>query len=346
MSMDDRPARLSASSIDFISGAIAGALSIATTQPLDMIRIRMQTLASSSLSHAAPIGRMLSTSGAITPAPRNESFRLLTCMVRKEGFLSPYKGMSFPLLFTSFQSAVIFQVYGATLRSLEVLTASKPGPVDLGDNAHTGRMSPKRKQPSFVNTFVAGCTAGLVQAYMMSPIEMLKIQMQVQTAPMGNPQYKGPLRMLRHLLRSEGISGLYRGVTVTAYRDIPSYGLYFVCYRLLASTLEPEVVPEEACALTQVLAGGSAGCLAWISVYPLDVIKSRIQAAPKHDSHLNWIHYGQAMYREGGLAAMFRGIKPTLARAFVMDAITFVGYTNVLRWLTFKFGAETGTIVH
>jgi solute carrier family 25 carnitine/acylcarnitine transporter 20/29 len=78
-------------------------------------------------------------------------------------------------------------------------------------------------------------------------------------------------------------------------------------------------------------------------VYPLDVIKSRIQAAPKRDGHHNWIHYGQAIYREGGLAAMFRGIKPTLARAFVMDAVTFVGYTNVLRWLTSKYGAETGT---
>ncbi len=41
----------------------------------------------------------------------------------------------------------------------------------------------------------------------MSPIEMLKIRMQVQTARLGSVDYMGPLRMMRHLVASEGILG-------------------------------------------------------------------------------------------------------------------------------------------
>jgi hypothetical protein len=76
------------------------------------------------------------------------------------------------------------------------------------------------------------------------------------------------------------------------------------------------------------------GCLAWTSVYPLDVIKSRMQAHPSRLGPGAWISFGREIYHEGGARAFLRGIKPTLARAFVMDALTFVGYTNVLRVLS------------
>ena len=69
-------------------------------------------------------------------------------------------------------------------------------------------------------------------------------------------------------------------------------------------------------------------------MYPLDVIKSRMQAHPGRLGPGAWVRFGREIYRDGGLGAFVRGIKPTLARAFVMDALTFVGYTNVLRLLS------------
>ena len=35
------------------------------------------------------------------------------------------------------------------------------------------------------------------------------------------------------------------------------------------------IQPEEA--MVQLLGGGIAGCIAWLSIYPIDVIKSRLQ---------------------------------------------------------------------
>lgn len=46
---------------------------------------------------------------------------------------------------------------------------------------------------------------------------------------------------------------------MTILRDLPSYGVYFASYRSLALALEPGRSPEDASAMTQVLAGGTAG---------------------------------------------------------------------------------------
>lgn len=49
---------------------------------------------------------------------------------------------------------------------------------------------------------------------------------------------------------------------MTAIRDMPSYGVYFASYRLIAGWCQPGIAPEDASALTQILAGGTAGtCL-------------------------------------------------------------------------------------
>lgn len=71
------------------TGAVAGALSIATTQPLDTVRIRMQS---------AQVATVSGTATLTKPVPD-----MLACMVRKEGLMSPFRGMSFPLAFTSLQ---------------------------------------------------------------------------------------------------------------------------------------------------------------------------------------------------------------------------------------------------
>ena len=95
------------------AGAAAGALSIATTQPLDMVRIRMQMLASTSGRSMVAAAAATGAEGGVTAMTAaacarggmggGESLRILSGMIRSEGMLSPFKGMSFPLLSTALQ---------------------------------------------------------------------------------------------------------------------------------------------------------------------------------------------------------------------------------------------------
>lgn len=288
--------RLNSSAKDFIAGGVAGAMSILTTQPLDTARIRMQQ-----------------SKGDCSVA------QMLIKMIKNEGVASPMKGLALPLSFTALQSAVIFQTYGCAFRWLR-------------PEGTQGEGGPMR---GVWESLVAGSFAGSVQVMFWSPIEMIKLQMQMQTLPRGDPAHiRGPWRMASHIIRTRGFSDLYRGFNVTLMRDLPSYGVYFAVYRLLAQSIEPLIdEPSEAGASTQIIAGGLAGVTAWMSIYPLDVIKARMQGSKDHDSSKNWMSYARGIQNESGYRGFIKGLGPTLSRAFVMDSVSFLSLTTVLKIL-------------
>lgn len=65
-------------------------------------------------------------------------------------------------------------------------------------------------------------------------------------------------------------------------------------------------------------------------IYCADVIKSRMQTAPKG-------HYSSVadcvaqLYREGGLRIFLRGLSPALMRAAPLHATIFVSYESVMK---------------
>lgn len=133
--------------------------------------------------------------------------------------------------------------------------------------------------------------------------------------------YHGPLDVARHIVKTEGPLRLFNGLGATILRDTPSYGLYFTVYEAIDRQLSDFSAPFRA-----IVGGGFTGVLTWLSVYPVDVIKSRIQA-------------GQAwsikeLYYSGSL---FRGMLPCLVRAFPVNAVTFLFYTSIKRFLTIEF---------
>ena len=64
----------------------------------------------------------------------------------------------------------------------------------------------------------------------------------------------------------------------------------------------------------------------------LDVIKTRIQASP--GEYKNMIDCARRCYQSEGIRIMFRGLVPTLLRAFPSNAATFVAYTWTMKMLT------------
>lgn len=156
------------------------------------------------------------------------------------------------------------------------------------------------------------------------PIELLKVRLQVQD-PSAPQLYKNILQCARHALASQGIRGMYRGLTATLLRDVPSFAGYFGVYEGSKALLGS--VSEGPLATWQLLvAGGLAGFGAWLPCYPQDVIKSRMQASADYGN--TW-QCTQQIYRQGGLRGFFRGFGPTLARAFPANAATFFAYEFV-----------------
>lgn len=70
-----------------------------------------------------------------------------------------------------------------------------------------------------------------------------------------------------------------------------------------------------------------AGVFGWLSTYPIDVIKTRIQAQDmKNQEYRNTWHCFKTVYRGEGMRVMFAGVGATIIRAFPTNAATCNDY--------------------
>ena len=302
---------MAAATADFLAGGIGGMSGVLAGAPLDVIRIRQQQ------------PRPLSAPGtAAIPLQKMEGniLMLLRQTLKNEGPQALFRGTVYPLSTAALQNAVCFHTYGAACRQLA---------------ANTSTIGKKHTNPagwlSLENVFWAGCLAGGVQTAIVTPIDLLKIRLQLQTARPGSSGYIGPLSMLQRVLAKEGgVKALYRGITTTAIRDIPSHGVYFAAFEWARELLEPGCRgpgKKSKSAGAVWAAGGLAGAVSWLSVYPFDVIKSRIQASSGDTSKYKGLwDCAVRSYREEGSAVFLRGLPATLCRAFLVNGAIFTAY--------------------
>lgn len=92
-------------------------------------------------------------------------------------------------------------------------------------------------------------------------------------------------------------------------------------------------------ALKVLLSGGIAGIVTWGSVFPLDMVKTRMQAQTMHDHHvgqttaerrtlldrprqtLNSFQIAREVYRTEGVYSFYRGLGICSIRAFIVNAV-------------------------
>ena len=93
-----------------------------------------------------------------------------------------------------------------------------------------------------------------------------------------------------------------------------------------------------------LVAGGLSGCCYWLSCFPIDVIKNRIQAVNYIDQLLDFCiqknvfefqapdvnppvyrsfsHAAKHIYKTEGIAGLFAGFTPCMLRAFPANAVS------------------------
>ncbi|KAM9711138.1 mitochondrial basic amino acids transporter isoform 1-T1 [Dama dama] len=227
-------------------------------------------------------------------------------IIKQESVLGLYRGLGSPLLGLTFINALVFGVQGNTLRAL-------------------GRDSP-------LNQFLAGAAAGAIQCVICCPMELAKTRLQLQEAGPART-YRGPLDCLAQIYRQEGLRGVNRGMASTLLRETPSFGVYFLTYDVLTRALGCE--PGDRLLVPKLLlAGGTSGIASWLSTYPVDVVKSRLQAdglqgAPRYRGIVDCV---QQSYHAEGWRVFTRGLASTLLRAFPVNAATFATVTVVLSY--------------
>jgi solute carrier family 25 protein 39/40 len=84
--------------------------------------------------------------------------------------------------------------------------------------------------------FASGTMARIAAASVISPIEMFRTRLQA-TSGMRTDHFKATLRGLHQMTQTQGYSSLWRGLTLTMWRDVPFSGLYWWGYETVRNAL-------------------------------------------------------------------------------------------------------------
>lgn len=104
------------------------------------------------------------------------------------------------------------------------------------------------------------------------------------------------------------------GLGITLIRNVNLFGSFVIYMDLSKQLTNGQLGP--------FMTGGICASLAWFSVWPLDVVKSRVQSGDFHkDQNLVW--QLKEVFRTG---AVFRGLLPGLARAFLANGCSMIMY--------------------
>ena len=188
---------------------------------------------------------------------------------------------------------------------------------------------------------------GVISSLVIAPTEHIKCRLQVN-----HNNYRGPIDAVRRIVSSHGVfTGLYRGFGATVLRQSPSFGVYFGTYDSIKGAVSRRFFGlsnnhnqqqhSSRRLVASALAGGLAGSLAWAAIYPMDVIKSRIQTMPleKPRSIRDVAH---TLYATGW-RSVYRGIGITVLRAFPVNGIIFPVYEFSLQQLHGTFSTTATT---
>ncbi|KAI9161115.1 hypothetical protein LWI28_014539 [Acer negundo] len=281
---------------EFVAGGFGGIAGIISGYPLDTLRIHQQS----------------SNSGS--------AFRILKNMVKNEGPSSLYRGMGAPLASVTIQNAIVFQMYAIMSRAFDTSV-------------------PLSEPPSYKGVALGGFSTGAIQSLILAPVELVKIRLQLRSSNNTRPgqaeRHKGPIDVARSILRREGLRGIYRGFTVTILRDAPAHGVYFWSYEYIREQLHPGCRKNcQENVRTMLVAGGLAGVSSWVCCYPLDVVKTRLQAQTQSSQKYRGIIdcFRKSVEAEG-YGVLWRGLGTAVSRAFVVNGAVFSAYEIALRCL-------------
>ncbi|KRX63059.1 Mitochondrial glutamate carrier 2, partial [Trichinella sp. T9] len=316
-----------------INGGIAGIIGVTCVFPIDLVKTRLQNQ-------------------KIIPGGEPMYRGMLDCFrksVARGGFFGMYSGSGVNILLITPEKAIKL----------------------AANDFFRYHLSSGSGKLSLVKELVAGAGAGFCQIAVTTPMELLKIQLQTSDSAGKFPKSKNRLsatKIALNILRTKGISGLYKGTAATMARDVTFSAIYFPLFANLNSKVIITLPAYSFCKIGYVycasiwnklilvqgprkkdgsgeavfwhsfICGNIAGATASFAVTPLDVIKTRLQLLQQSNSitpqYRGIVDAFRRILYEEGVTAFFKGAACRMAVVAPLFGIAqTIYYIGVAEWL-------------
>ncbi|AAS54443.1 AGL047Cp [Eremothecium gossypii ATCC 10895] len=197
------------------------------------------------------------------------------------------------------------------------------------------------KNDGFI-AFVAGGVGGAVSRTVVSPVERVKILLQVQSS---TTAYNGGLvHAVKQVYKEEGVKGLFRGNGINCLRIFPYSAVQYAVYEFCKTRVfhVGQSGHEQLRSWERLVGGALGGGASVLVTYPLDLVRTRlsIQTANLAKLHRSKAHdirrppgivelLRRIFREEGGLRGWYRGVYPTSLGVVPFVALNFALYERL-----------------
>ncbi|KAK8100844.1 calcium-binding mitochondrial carrier protein Aralar1 [Apiospora kogelbergensis] len=183
---------------EILAGGSAGACQVVFTNPLEIVKIRLQV------------------QGEVVKEANGAGKRSAMWIVKNLGLAGLYKGASACLLRDVPFSAIYFPTYSHLKR-------------DFFGESPTKRLG-------VLQLLTAGAIAGMPAAYLTTPCDVIKTRLQVE-ARKGDTSYTGLRHAASTIMKEEGFQAFFKGGPARILRSSPQFGFTLAAYEVLQNVL-------------------------------------------------------------------------------------------------------------
>ena len=191
----------------------------------------------------------------------------------------------------------------------------------------------------FSTSFISGATAGLVATTMSYPLDLLRTRF-AASGP-GEKIYPSFSFAIHHISATEGLKGFWRGCGATTLTIVPNMGIFFSTYEFLRKFLpdHSDILALNTWGGKDALSGTIASIAAKTAVFPLDVIRKRLQVqGPMRERYVgnvtksaNAWETGKSIVGKWGWRGLYKGLGIGLVKSAPASAVTMWVYEGTLK---------------
>nr|XP_033476002.1 calcium-binding mitochondrial carrier protein SCaMC-2-A [Epinephelus lanceolatus] len=182
---------------------------------------------------------------------------------------------------------------------------------------------------------VAGGGAGAVSRTCTAPLDRLKVMMQVYGSRTNNMCI---LTGMMQMIKEGGTRSLWRGNGVNIIKIAPESALKFMAYeqikRLIGSEQETLHIAE------RFVAGSLAGVIAQSTIYPMEVLKTRL-ALRTTGQYSGIADCAKQIFRREGLSAFYKGYVPNMLGIIPYAGIDLAVYETLKNSYLQQYGTNS-----
>ncbi|RCV04980.1 hypothetical protein SETIT_1G044800v2 [Setaria italica] len=234
---------------------------------------------------------------------------------REGGLLGFFRGNGLNVVKVAPESAIRFYTY--EMLKEYIMKSKGENKSDIGTS---GRL-------------IAGGLAGAVAQTAIYPIDLVKTRL--QTYEGGRIPSLGALS--RDIWIREGPRAFYRGLVPSLLGMVPYAGIDLTVYETLKEMSKTYVLKDsDPGPLVQLGCGTVSGALGATCVYPLQVVRTRMQAqsANSEDPYRGMTDCFRRTLRREGISGFYKGLVPNLLKVVPAASITYLVYETMKKSLS------------